>query len=293
MINFNKVLNEFIAELEYIQGKSVNTIAAYKHDILLFGDYCARMDVGFQFAEKRFADEYLRQRAKNTSVATATREHAALKKFYKFLVARDYAGSSPFTASIRHELGAPTLKPVEPLKLEDVQALLNAPNPSTIKGMRDRAILAVLFATGCQISELSNLDINDFSSRDASIFFHKSRRVGAHRVSPLYPQAVRQIESYLLASRPKIYGANGNSLLFINMDGERFSRQGLWKIIKNYSEKLGIENVSPNNLRNTVIFEMMSWGASAHEISDILKIADEKTLSRFDDAIRAHMKSRL
>ena len=155
---------------------------------------------------------------------------------------------------------------------KEVDLFLDQPDASEEKGCRDKAMLELLYATGIRVTELISLDIHDIN---LSLGFVRCSGKGKERIVPLYKAAVRALSSYINEVRPQLLDEPHQTALFVNMNGERMSRQGFWKIVKYYQEKAGItKDITPHTLRHSFAAHLLENGADLKSIQEMLGHAD-------------------
>ena len=207
------------------------------------------------------------------SAATVNRKLASIRAYYKFLTETDGISEDP-TSGIR----SPRIerKEIEYLTIEEVDRLLTAPSSTDI-GQRDLAILEMLYATGLRVTELMFVNIDDVNLRMG--FVTCSGSYGKARIIPLGRPSRAALEKYIYDVRPRLRGTNGaasrapndDGALFLNYYGERITRQALWKILKSYSEKAGIDKkITPKILRNSFAVHMIQNGADLKSIQELM-----------------------
>ena len=174
-------------------------------------------------------------RSNGKSVATVSRAIASLKNFYGFLLNNHYVQHNP-TGKLVPDKAKQKLPQI--LSSKEVELLLAQPECTDAKGYRDRAMLELLYATGIRVSELISLNITDVNL-SAGVIRCQGRDKA--RMIPMYPAAVRALTEYINFIRPQMIAAPDEQALFVNVSGERMSRQGFWKLIKQYAAKAGIE----------------------------------------------------
>ena len=158
------------------------------------------------------------------------------------------------------------------LSLKEVEKLLAQPDTEDSKGIRDKAMLELLYATGIRVSELIELSVTDVNLQIGILHMHTG---GRERIVPMYPAAVKAVADYLVNVRPVIVTDKTEDRLFTNMSGGSMSRQGFWKIIKHYSEKAGIKkDITPHTLRHSFAAHLLENGAQLKDIKEMLGHAD-------------------
>jgi len=206
---------------------------------------------------------------KGKSPATVTRSVASIKSFYNCLLAKGLVERNPAkgVAPAKVERKLPQV-----LTGKEVELFLEQPQCTDLKGYRDRAMLELLYATGIRVSELIALDVDDLNLPGGVL---KCYSKGKERIIPLYPAAIRALAEYVRDVRPQLVDALDETALFVNMNGERMSRQGFWKLIKYYQEKAGIQkDITPHTLRHSFAAHLLENGADLRSIQEMLGHAD-------------------
>lgn len=219
------------------------------------------------------------------SVATVSRCIASLKCFYTFLVTQDIAGSNPTGQLVPEKT---TQKLPQILTNKEVELLLEQPECTDMKGYRDHAMLELLYATGIRVSELISLDLTDINLAAGVIRCASKDKV---RVIPLYPKAVRALSEYIEFIRPQMIASPDEKSLFVNVSGERMSRQGFWKIIKSYQVKAHIEKtITPHTLRHSFAAHLLENGADLRSIQEMLGHADISSTQVYSQLVKKQLK---
>ena len=249
---------------------AVNTLSSYLRDVRQFADWAGQehLDITQMSQDDiRFYAQHLERKGKSN--ATIVRSVAALKSFYTYLISIRVVQINPakgFSPS-RAERKLPAI-----LSNHEVDLFLEQPDPSDSKGCRDKAMLKLLYATGIRVSELISLDVQDLN---LSASFLRCRGRSKERVVPLYKGAVRAMAAYINDVRPQLLENPGETALFVNMNGERMSRQGFWKIVKCYQDKAGIhKDITPHTLRHSFAAHLLENGADLKSIQEMLGHAD-------------------
>jgi integrase/recombinase XerD len=254
---------------------SVNSVSAYLRDLPDFQRFLAEREIhGLSDASKPDVAAWLLKLKKDgMSAATVNRKLASLRSYYKFMMEACGLAINP-TAGIR----SPRIerKGIEYLLIEEVDRLLSATSDTDI-GSRDLAILEMLYATGLRVTELMFANIDDINLRMG--FVSCSGAHGKARIIPLGRPARAALERYIYDIRPHFrrensrggHASKDDGALFLNYYGERITRQALWKILKSYSEKAGIDKkITPQILRNSFAVHMIQNGADLKSIQELL-----------------------
>jgi integrase/recombinase XerD len=266
---------------------SKNTLSSYLRDIRQFGDYLSTHDFS-DYDEVTDEDlvlyiNWLKSLGK--SVATVSRNIASLKSFYGYLVTRGVIEYNP-TGKLVPDKTAHKLPQI--LSSKEVELLLEQPECTDLKGYRDRAMLELLYATGIRVSELIALDINDIN---LSVGVVRCRSHDKERIIPLYPAAIRALTEYVDFIRPQMIAHPDEPSLFVNVSGERMSRQGFWKIIKAYQVKAKIDKpITPHTLRHSFAAHLLENGADLHSIQEMLGHADISSTQIYSQLVKKQLK---
>ncbi len=314
-------MNDHIGQYEqYLKnGKklSTNTLEAYRRDVTQFCAYLEKVGVK-DAAEMTNADVVsyvMALKEEGKSGSTVNRKTASIRSFADFLVdegliARDKnptEGVKPPKIE-KHE--------IEFLSLEDINLVIDAPDDS-VKGIRDRAILEVLYGTGIRVTELIEMKVSDVNFRIG--FITCSGEYGKARIIPLGRPCREALERYMDSSRDKLLESHLNSIrhsddrsgnlkqiiehgtvpsvertedhLFINYHGEKFTRQGLWKIVRQYGDKAGLDvKLTPQIIRSSFAAHMIQNGADLKSIQELMGYEDPTTVQIYMNVTRNRIK---
>ncbi len=265
---------------------AVNTLSSYLRDVRQFADWAGQehLDITQMSQDDiRFYAQHLERKGKSN--ATIVRSVAALKSFYTYLISIRAVQINPAKgfSPCRAERKLPAI-----LSNHEVDLFLEQPDPSDSKGCRDKAMLELLYATGIRVSELISLDVQDLN---LSASFLRCRGRSKERVVPLYKGAVRAMAAYINDVRPQLLENPGETALFVNMNGERMSRQGFWKIVKCYQDKAGIHKDStPHTLRHSFAAHLLENGADLKSIQEMLGHADISATQIYAQVINQRLR---
>ena len=266
---------------------SRNTVASYLRDVNQFAEYLqSHLNCTLRQAKGETVREYMDwMLGHGKSPASVTRFLASVKSFYNFLLREGAVAVNPakgLTAAKTER------KYPEILTSREVELFLEQPQCVDAKGFRDHAMLELLYATGIRVSELISLDLDDLN---LSASFIRCRSKGKERIIPLYHGAVKALQDYVKNIRPQLIADSGEEALFVNMNGERMSRQGFWKIIKCYQEKAGIEkDITPHTLRHSFAVHLLENGADLRSIQEMLGHADISSTQIYTHVIKRQLK---
>lgn len=280
-------MERFEAYLREVKNASSNTLSSYLRDIRQLSDYlAAHGDASLDSADEDDLGEYVNwMKGKGKSVATVSRSIASLKCFYTFMVNEKLTEHNP-TGGLVPEKTAQKLPQI--LTSKEVELLLEQPECTDMKGYRDRAMLELLYATGIRVSELISLDITDLNVSAAVV---RCRSKDKERVIPLYPAAIRALSEYVEFIRPQMIASPEEKSLFVNVSGERMSRQGFWKIIKSYQTKAHIDKtITPHTLRHSFAAHLLENGADLRSIQEMLGHADISSTQIYSQLVKKQLK---
>ncbi|MFN3533798.1 MAG: site-specific tyrosine recombinase XerD [Desulfatiglandales bacterium] len=283
---FERLLEEFSLYLRIEKGLSQNTLEAYTLDLIRFLDYLDSK--GYTSLSSVGIEELLAYNSwlsKGLSRRSLTRNLSTLRSFFRFLRSKRIISQNP-----TRFLDSPRLKrPIpETMAIGEVEALLNAPDTITPQGLRDRALLELMYATGLRISELVGLRLLDLNL-DAG-FLRTVGKGTKERVVPIGEVAIHWIMEYLKGSRPSLLKGRESPFLFVTQRGGPFTRQGVFKLIKAYAQKAGIrKRISPHTLRHSFASHLLMGGADLRAVQMMLGHADIGTTQIYTHVTKAHL----
>jgi len=266
---------------------SANTLSSYLRDIRQFGDYLDRhTDSDIIDASDDEVSEYIDMlRSSGKSVATVSRCIASIKCLYSHLFIKQLITENPAQGLVPDKS---TQKLPQIMTNREVELFLEQPECIDSKGYRDKAMLELLYATGIRVTELISLDINDVNL-SAGVIRCNGR--GKERYIPMYPAAVKALNDYIVLVRPQMIALPDEKSLFVNVNGERMSRQGFWKIVKYYQKKAGIEkDITPHTLRHSFAAHLLENGADLHAIQEMLGHADISSTHMYSQLVKKQLK---
>lgn len=259
---------DFIEYLQKERKMSKNTLEAYMRDVQEFVAFEGSRGMSdiLETSSTEIVAFLHNLKSSGKSAATVNRKLASLRAFFNFLINSGLMQSNP-TVGIK----SPKIerKELEYLTLEEVDRLLDTPDNS-IRGIRDRAILEVLYATGIRASELIDADLDDINIRMG--FITCDGEQSKARIVPLGRPARAALETYIYEARKALVKDNNEEqALFVNYYGSRITRQGLWKVLKEYGERAGIEKkLTPNIMRNSFAVHMLQNGADLKSLQELM-----------------------
>ena len=286
MTDFIAAYRDYLTEEKHA---SANTLSSYIRDLTQFHSWLLSVGVtDMRKVKKETINEYLLHMTHSgKSPATVTRSTASIKSFYAYMMQCGAVKSNPAKSVVAMKVER---KYPEILTNREVELFLEQPKCVDEKGFRDHAMLELLYATGIRVSELIGLDVSDVN---LSAGFIRCRSKGKERIVPLMKRIVAEgkpiREDFLTRSCP--IADEEEHALFVNMSGERMSRQGFWKIIKYYQEKAGIEkDITPHTLRHSFAVHLLENGADLRSIQEMLGHADISSTQIYTHVIKKQLK---
>lgn len=282
--NLKEKIDDFLNFIRFEKGLSENTVLAYKSDILIFIKFLNEHKIS-KVTEETIMDFIFALKNKNYSTLSIARMLVAVKNYYKFLVNEKILSVSPFENMDSFKVRK---KIPEVLTEKDIENLLNQPDTSTKEGIRDKAILELLYSAGIRVSELVNMELTDINFDEKILrCFGKGKK---ERLVPVGDYVVEAIKNYLKI-RNEISNKFSNSL-FITRLGKKFTRAGIWKIIKIYAKKAGItKNVYPHIFRHSFATHLLKGGADLRSVQEMLGHSDISTTQIYTHIDRSHLKN--
>lgn len=262
------LLEQFFEYLEKERKMAKNTLEAYRRDVLEFSAFEEERDIHDlrQTPGTEVVAFLLKLKNNGKSAATVNRKLASIRAFYNYLQAKE-----EITANPTQNIKSPKIerKTLEYLTLEEVDRLLALPDKS-VRGLRDRAILELLYATGIRVTELIEADVEDINLRMG--FITCAGEQSKARIIPIGRPARAALEDYIYDARKKLLkDRTEETALFVNYYGQRITRQGLWKILKEYGRQAGLEHkLTPNIIRNSFAVHMIQNGADLKSLQELL-----------------------
>ena len=275
--------------LTKVKQASGNTVASYLRDIRQFSQWLQNVaSVELLNATQLNISDYLSYlQRQGKSGATASRTLASLKNFYSYLVSTGFLEVSPVSAELHVDRGEKKLPQI--LTGREVELLLAQPSGTDAKGLRDKAMLEVMYATGIRVSELIDLDVEDVNLELGII---KCSNAKKSRAIPLYPAALRALGIYIKEVRMLMVADPSEKALFVNVGGARMSRQGFWKILKFYQTKAGIEKeITPHTLRHSFAVHLLEYGADLGSLQELMGHSDISSTQMYAQMINQKIKS--
>ena len=267
---------------------SKNTVNSYLRDVRQFSEYLQRQSPEWEWS--RVSEEEIQSyiewmEACGKSRPSITRFLSSIKSFYRYLLSQGTVEINPAKGI---SMGRVERKYPKILTNQEVELFLEQPRCVDAKGFRDHAMLELLYATGIRVSELIALDLLDLN---LAAGFVRCGAEGRERIVPLYHTAIHALKDYVKVIRPQLIARKEETALFVNMNGERMSRQGFWKIIKHYQETAGIEkDITPHMLRHSFAVHLLENGADLRSIQEMLGHIDISSTQIYTHVVKHQLK---
>ena len=284
------LVDAYLADLKAGRRLSANTVSSYARDLVLLERFAAEAcETGVDRLGRHDLEAFVRDlMASGLAPRSVARAVACVRGFYRFLLIDGRVASNP-----ADDLRAPRSWPALPkfLSLEDVDALLEQPDTATPVGVRDRALLELLYATGLRVSELVSLQEGDLRL-DAGCLTCLGKG-NKERLVPIGSAAVEWVRRYLTCARPALLGPRTSARVFVNArGGVRLTRIGFWKKLKQYARQAGLpRDVSPHVLRHSFATHLLERGADLRSIQTLLGHADLSTTQIYTHVLAARLKA--
>lgn len=281
-----QLLDEFIDRLWLEEGLSRNTLDSYRRDLAGFSVWLASAGKDLQDAAQADIERYLARRFATCKARSISRLVASLRRLYRFLLRENRIQADPSL-----QIASPKLPRSLPKSLseDDVVALLQAPDTHADLGLRDRAMLETLYATGLRVSELVGLKVAEVSLEMGVL-----RVIGKgskERLVPLGEEALDWIRRYLGVARPTLLNGRLSDSLFVTQRGGAMTRQAFWYLIKRYARQAGIDKpLSPHVLRHAFATHLLNHGADLRVVQMLLGHADISTTQIYTHVARERLK---
>lgn len=284
-----KMLDQFLGYLRVERGLSHNTIVSYRSDLNQFLSFISMKGIDrIEGVLRTHISDFIKERSKQGfSAKTMHRSLSAIRRFFWFLRKEGMISVCPAS-----DIDLPRVEKRLPKYacVLEIDALLDKPAQDNVRGLRDAAMIAVLYASGLRVSELVNLKMDDVDLMRGYL-----RTVGKgqkERLVPLNEKAQSLIAHYLQLSRPKLLGENESDRLFIRRDGFAISRQSVWKIIKKYGQLCGLsEDFSPHKIRHSFATHLLEGGVSLRALQLMLGHSDLATTEIYMHVNKSHLKA--
>ena len=265
-----KIMTEYLNYLKNTKKSSNNTIQAYRRDLNFFFEYLNKNNMDYLKVSYDDVQKYMEElNGEGRKAASVSRRLATLRSFYGFLLKKKLIKAIP-----TNKINMPKIEKKAPMVLtsDEVEILLSQPKSNDLKGIRDKAMLEFAYATGMKVSEIINLDLKDVNLVDSYVVCNEGY---SKRVVPLGRKSKEALVEYLDNSRPYLLKTEDEKPLFVNIMGNRLTRQGFWKIIKQYQEQAHIDKeITPHVLRHSFATHLLQNGADMRAVQTMLGHTD-------------------
>lgn len=282
-----ELLERYFGFLTTVKKASENTLLSYKRDVMRYVEFLEGKGIMLRSATGTVILDYLMDMEKSgKSASTVSRSLASIRSLYKFLRNENEISSDPTDRlhSLKSEKRLPEI-----LTSDEVERLLTRPDGRTDKGMRDKAMLELLYATGIRVTEMIELEIGDV---DTNIGYVNCRNGEKMRVIPIYSIARQAVKDYIEKSRKVLLkGNDAEKALFVNCNGRKMTRQGFWKIIKQYAAEANIaKDITPHTLRHSFATHLLENGADLKSIQEMLGHTDISSTQIYARIVKNKLK---
>jgi len=288
MMDIAPTITLFLTHVKVEKGLSINTVAAYQRDLAKFLGFAQKRKLTLEKVSRDDLVDFLAGLYReNLESRTVARQLVTLRNFFRFAQIQELIATDPSL-----NLESPKIRRTLPgyLRLEEVERLLQQPDAKTSIGLRDLAMLEVLYSTGLRVSELIGLRVTDLDSKVGCI-----RCIGKgdkERIVPAGRKALGMVEKYLRDARPKLLGKGVPSqALFVNRRGGSLSRVGVWKILSAYGRRAGLRvALTPHMLRHSFATHLLERGADLRSVQLMLGHADISTTQIYTHVVEERLK---
>jgi integrase/recombinase XerD len=261
-------IDEYLKYLKEVKGLSYNTLLSYERDVRHFTEYLESKNKFIPDVKRRNVVEFLNVlKGEGKKDSTISRYLASIKSFYQFLLLTDRVSISPVAS-----LHAPHVERKLPVYLEEseIKKLIRQPIPNTVSGIRDKAMITMLCNTGIRVSELIMIDRDDIRMKSGRVIVRNERREVI-----MNKETKKALRNYMMTSRPVLDPKNDKEALFLNMRGNRITRQGCWKLLKKYGMRADIEkDITPHILRHSLAVRLIREGQEPADIQRLFGYSD-------------------
>ena len=290
---YNKILNKFLNHLQFERRMSKNTIKSYKYDLQMFFKYLilkkilSPITITTKNVENFIKHLSLKNQQNNISISSINRYISTLRIFYKYLLENNKIKENPLEEiqNIKNSKIIP-----KTLLFEEVECIINSINKNKKFALRDKAILIILYSAGLRVSELINLNINNYMPKEG--FIRVDGKGNKERFIPIGKKVKESINNYLELLRPHMSKKNkGSGILFLNKFGEKLSRMAIWNIIKDNVKLAGIsKKISPHIFRHTFATHLLEGGADLRAVQEMLGHSNIQTTQIYAHADKEYLK---
>jgi integrase/recombinase XerD len=286
---YHALVDAYLTHLRVERRLAEHTLESYSRDLRRLGEFAAGLDTDMLRLDRRRLENFVAgMMSEGLSPRSVARTVAAVRGFYRFAVLAQHLESNP-----TDDLRAPRAWPALPkfLAVEEVETLIQQPDVTTPRGLRDRALIEVLYATGMRVSELIHLRAGDLNLEAG--YLSCTGKGNKQRIVPIGDEAVRWVVKYIRESRPVLMGKRTSPWLFVNARrGGGLSRVGFWKILKTYGRQAGLaRTLSPHVLRHSFATHLLEHGADLRAIQMMLGHADLSTTQIYTHVLETRLRA--
>ena len=281
------LVGAFIEALWLEDGLSPNTLAAYRRDMQGFSQWLQAQSLTLEHAGENEVQAYFADRFDQTRASTANRRLTVLRRFYQWALREKHVSTDP-TLKLLTAKQAPRLP--QTLSEAQVEALLAAPHTETPLGLRNRAMLELLYASGLRVSELVGLPMLSLNLREGVLRI--TGKGNKERLVPFGEEAADSLQNYLSQSRPVLLGKQNSPAVFVTQQGTAMSRVMFWKLIKKYALLADVHvPLSPHTLRHAFATHLLNHGADLRAVQMLLGHSDISTTTIYTHVARERLKA--
>lgn len=284
-----QAIASFITYVEETKDLRGATLESYERDVKQFLAFLQERDIHHLEEVTRTSImlyfSTLKERGK--APATITRASVSLKAFFQYLLATRVINQDPYVKvdTPKHDKKLPHI-----LSIEEIDKLLAMPDVTTVLGLRDKAMLEMLYATGLRVSELNSIKVQDIDLDYG--FVRGVSSAGKERIIPIGSVTVKWIQRYMKEALPVLHKEGTSSHLFLNRQGQGISRQGFWKMLKKYGKEAGLTNeLTPHTLRHSFASHLLERGADIRAVQEMLGHCDISTIQVYLQRSKQNLKS--
>ena len=283
-----QMVDTYLLHLKVERGLAKNTLDSYRRDLKKFVGYLRSNDINtLNEVDRRMIMSFMEDlHNQHRAPATISRNLAAIRSFYSFLTQESLVKANPTT-----ELDAPKIPKRLPnvMTVSQVAILMEQPNSNNAAGLRDKAMLELLYATGIRVSELVDLNLVDVNLEMG--FLRCLGKGSKERIVPMGKSAIEAIDAYLQKGRGKLIRNSEDQAVFVNIHGGRLTRQGFWKILKKYVRQAGFQgDITPHTLRHSFATHLLENGADLRAVQEMLGHSDISTTQIYTQVTAIHLR---
>ena len=283
-----QMVDTYLLHLKVERGLAKNTLDSYRRDLKKFVGYLRRNGINtLNEVDRRMIMSFMEDlHNQHRAPATISRNLAAIRSFYSFLTQESLVKANPTT-----ELDAPKIPKRLPnvMTVSQVAILMEQPNGNNAAGLRDKAMLELLYATGIRVSELVDLNLVDVNLEMG--FLRCLGKGSKERIVPMGKSAIEAVGAYLQKGRGKLIRNSEDQAVFVNIHGGRLTRQGFWKILKKYVRQAGFQgDITPHTLRHSFATHLLENGADLRAVQEMLGHSDISTTQIYTQVTAIHLR---